>query len=67
MFFDDYWYYIYHQDLYPQLDYMPAFLVFMYSVNGERILPDYLKFDSPLKISPFVKSNYTLYTKPQIL
>jgi hypothetical protein len=39
-FFDDYWYYIYHDNQFYQLQIIPCFLALMYKINSERIVPD---------------------------
>jgi hypothetical protein len=41
-------------------------LVFMYTINQERILPDFLNFGTPFNFSLFIHSNYTNYTHTQI-
>lgn len=67
--FDDYWYYIYHQNTFKELEILPNFLVFMYIVNGQRILPDYLSIPADITIEPFADSSqsYNNYTNQRIL
>ena len=66
--FDDYWFYIYHQNSFKGLEILPNILVFMYIVNGQRILPDYLSMPEDLTISAFSESqNYENYTNERIL
>ena len=66
--FDDYWFYIYHQNSFKGLEILPNILVFMYIVNGQRILPDYLSMPEDLTISAFAEShNYENYTNERIL
>lgn len=67
IFFDDYWYYIYHNDLYTNLVTMQDFLVFMYVVNSERIVPDFLRFDNYIQPKSYGTSNFTQYTNKQII
>lgn len=66
--FDDYWFYIYHQNGFKGLEILPNILVFMYIVNGQRILPDYLSMPEDLTIEAFSQSQcYENYTSERIL
>lgn len=66
--FDDYWFYIYHQNSFKGLEILPNILVFMYIVNGQRILPDYLSMPEDLTIEAFSQSQYyENYTSERIL
>jgi hypothetical protein len=40
-FFDDYWYYIYHDNNMTHLSAMPSFLNLMYQINKERFSPQF--------------------------
>ncbi len=39
----------------------------MYTINQERIFPDYLTFDNPIELSHSVSSNYIKFTNRQIM
>jgi hypothetical protein len=66
--FDDYWFYVYHDNPYQSLKVMPGILVFLYMVNKERILPDYLRFSDHLSLTVFKHSDYYgNYTNHRIL
>ena len=66
--FDDYWFYIYHQNNFKGLEILPNILVFMYIVNGQRILPDYLSMPEDLTLEAFSQSQYyENYTSERIL
>lgn len=67
-FFDDYWYYIYHRNNWDHFVFFPDILVFIYLVNRERILPDYLRISESLTIPAFKNSSYfENYTDKRIL
>ena len=40
-FFDDYWYYIYHDNNMDNLSAMPNFLNIMYQINNARFTPQF--------------------------
>jgi len=68
-FFDDYWYYIYHDNEFYQLETIPAFLVIMYKVNSERVMPDIFdseKIQNSYDIRPYFKSSFRNFTNIQI-
>lgn len=45
---------------------MPSFLVFMYSINDDRMIPDYLTVSNPLSVENVKRSNFTVYTHKQV-
>ena len=66
--FDDYWFYIYHQNTWDNFFIFPDLLVIMYTVNQERILPDYLRFADRITIDQFCQSKYfENYTHERIM
>ena len=39
----------------------------MYKLNEDRIFPDYLKFDNPIKVDSIARSDYSNYTNFMIM
>jgi hypothetical protein len=42
MLFDDYWYYVYHDNNLTNLVIIPTFLNFMYEANQDRLFPNFI-------------------------
>jgi hypothetical protein len=65
-FFDDYWYYIYHEDTYKQLLITPGFIGTMYLMNQQRTNLSYLNFPVFINLNTKITSNYSQYTNIQV-
>jgi hypothetical protein len=66
--FDDYWFYIYHNNTWQNFTIFPDLLVLMYVVNEERIISDFFSFSDSITIDYFRHSNYfENYTNDRIM